>query len=105
MLTIDVRLTVEEAISLMRALAAKRWTETDAEKRDDLELLRLKLYDSVYQRQPETIKIDQWQSRKSDVQRAHDPQQVHAHQRIRSIGATQAGQTDTAVPPPRRLIA
>ena len=99
MLTIDVRLTVEEAISLMRAVAAKRWTETDAEKRDDLELLRLKLYGSVYQRQPEPINIDHWQSRKSDVQRAYDPQQVHAlHQR-------QAWQTDAAVQPLRRLIA
>jgi hypothetical protein len=96
MLTINIRLTVEEVIFLMRAVAAKRWSEAGAEKRDDLELLRLKLYDSVYQRQPETIRIDHWKSRKFDVQRAHDPQQVHApQQRIRS---TQAWQADAAVP-------
>jgi hypothetical protein len=78
MLTIDIRLTVEEASSLMRAVAASQWREADAEKRDDLELLRLKLYDSIYQHHPETIRIDHWQSRKFDVQRAHDPQKVNA---------------------------
>lgn len=102
MLTIDVRLTVGEAISLMRAVAAKQWRETDAEERDDLELLRLKLYDSVYQHQPETIRIDSWQARKFDVRRA----QVHAsHQRTSSLRSTQASQTGSELPPLHSLIA
>ena len=48
MFTIDVRFTIDEAISLMRAVAAKQLTEHDAGKRDDLELIRLKLYDRIY---------------------------------------------------------
>ena len=58
MFTVDVRLSIDEAIALMRAIAAKQWTESDAEKRDDLELIRLKLYDRIYHRQAETIRID-----------------------------------------------
>ena len=57
MFTIDVPLTADEAISLMRVIAAKQWTERDPEKRDDLELIRLKLYDTIYHGQPETIRI------------------------------------------------
>ncbi|MDX2150592.1 MAG: hypothetical protein SFV54_07650 [Bryobacteraceae bacterium] len=48
MVTIDVRLTVDEAHSLMRAIAAKEWAERDASRREELELLRTKLYDSIY---------------------------------------------------------
>jgi len=97
MLTIDVRLTVEEAIFLMRAVAAKQRTEPDAAVRDDLELLRLKLYESTYPRQSEPIRIDRWQPRMVDVQRAHDPQQAYApRQQNRSA---QAWQSDIAVPP------
>jgi hypothetical protein len=58
MFTVDVRLTIDETIALMRAVAAKQWTETDAKKRDDLELIRLKLYDRIYHRRVETIRID-----------------------------------------------
>jgi hypothetical protein len=58
MRTVDVRLSIDEAIALMRAIAAKQWTESDAEKRDDLELIRQKLYDRIYQRRAETIRID-----------------------------------------------
>src|SRR5579863_9364215 len=57
MFTIDVRFTIQEAVALMQAIAAKRWTETDPEKRDDLELLRLRLYEKVY-RSPAIISID-----------------------------------------------
>ena len=57
MFTIDVRFTIQEAVALMRAIAAKGWTETDPEKRDDLELLRLRLYEKVY-RSPAIISID-----------------------------------------------
>ena len=57
MFTIDVPLTADEAIFLMRVIAAKQWTERDPEKRDDLELIRLKLYDRIYHGQPETIRI------------------------------------------------
>ena len=97
MLTIDVRLTVEEAIFLMRAVAAKQRTQPDAAVRDDLELLRLKLYDSTYPRQSEPTRIDRRQPRKFDVQCAHDPQQAYApRQQKRSA---QAWQSDTAVPP------
>ena len=58
MLNIDVRLTVDEAIALMRAVAAKQWAERDPEKRDELELIRLKLYDKVYDGYPDPIVID-----------------------------------------------
>ena len=58
MFTIDVPLTADEAISLMRIIAAKQWTERDAEKRDDLELIRLRLYDRVYHDRREPIRID-----------------------------------------------
>jgi hypothetical protein len=58
MLTVDVRLSIDEAIALMQAIAAKQWTECDAEKRDDLELIRQKLYDRIYQRRAEAIRID-----------------------------------------------
>ena len=86
MFTIDVRFTADEAISLMRAIAAKQWTEPDAEKRDDLELIRLRLYDRLYHGQPEPIRIDmgcladkrkheRQQSRIPDGQPAHDTQQ------------------------------
>jgi hypothetical protein len=57
MFTIDVRLTRDEAISLMRAVAARQRTEPDPDKRDDLELIRLKLYDRIYHRQRETIRM------------------------------------------------
>jgi hypothetical protein len=55
--TIDVRFTIQEAVALMRAIAARQWTETDPEKRDDLELLRLRLYEKVY-RSPAIVSID-----------------------------------------------
>ena len=89
MFTIDVPLTADEAISLMRVIAAKQWTERDAEKRDDLELIRLRLYDRLYHGQPETIRIDmgcladkrkheRHHSRIPEGQPAHDTQQGHA---------------------------
>ena len=89
MFTIDVPLTADEAISLMRVIAAKQWTERDAEKRDDLELIRLRLYDRLYHGQPQTIRIDmgcftdkqkreRHQSRMYDGQPAHDPQRGRA---------------------------
>ena len=85
MFTIEVPLTADEAISLMRVLAAKQWTERNKEKRDDLELIRLRLYHC----QPEPIRIDmgcladkrkheRQQPRIPDGQPAQDPQQVHA---------------------------
>jgi hypothetical protein len=55
MMLIDVRFTVAEAITLMRTISAKQWRETDAEKWDDLELLRLRLYETVYHRQLDRI--------------------------------------------------
>ncbi|HYZ85339.1 MAG TPA: hypothetical protein VE621_13095 [Bryobacteraceae bacterium] len=61
MFTVHVQFTVDEAISLMRAIAAKQWAEADEEKREDLELVRLKLYDKVYRSQtaqPAAISID-----------------------------------------------
>lgn len=58
MFTIDVPLTADEAVSLMRMIAAKQWTEASAEKRDDLELIRLRLYDRVYHNRREPIRID-----------------------------------------------
>jgi hypothetical protein len=57
MFTIDLRFTIQEALALMRVIAAKQWTETDPEKRDDLELLRLRLYEKVY-RSPAIVSID-----------------------------------------------
>jgi hypothetical protein len=42
----------------MRAVAAKQYTELDIDKRDELELIRLKLYDRLYHRQRQTIRID-----------------------------------------------
>jgi hypothetical protein len=90
MLTVDVRLSIDEAIALMRAIAAKQWTE--AEKRDDLELIRLKLYDRIYHRRADTIRIDMGcltdQIKREpqqlwilDGQRAQDPEQDRATQR------------------------
>jgi hypothetical protein len=58
MFTIDVRLTLDEAISVLRAVAAKERTEPDPEKRDDLELIRLNFYHRIYHGRPETIRID-----------------------------------------------
>ena len=57
MFTVDVRLTTDEAISLMPN-RREAMDGTDAEKRDDLELIRLRLYDRIYHRRAETIRID-----------------------------------------------
>ena len=57
MFTIDVRLTIQEAVALMRAIAARQWTETDPEKRDDLEVLRLRLSEKIH-RSPAIVSID-----------------------------------------------
>jgi hypothetical protein len=89
MLTIDVRFTTDEAISLMRAIAAKKVREPDADKRDDLELIRLRLYDRLYHGQSEPIRIDmgcvadkrkheRQQRPIPDGQPAQDPQRGHA---------------------------
>jgi hypothetical protein len=58
MFTIDVALTVGQAISVMRAIAAKEWMEPDVSKRDDLEMIRLAIYERVYHCQPQTIGMD-----------------------------------------------
>jgi hypothetical protein len=55
--SIEVRLTVDEAIVIIRAVSAQRWREADAEKRDDLELLRLKLYDVLPRTQADVITL------------------------------------------------
>jgi hypothetical protein len=58
MSSIDVRLTVNEAIVIMRAISAQQWREPDAEKRDDLEMLRLKLYDRLPPTRGDVITLD-----------------------------------------------
>jgi hypothetical protein len=58
MFTIDIRFTVDEAITLMRVIAAKESRENDTEKRDDLELIRLRLYDQVYHRPVAAVRMD-----------------------------------------------
>jgi hypothetical protein len=89
MFTLNVSFTADEAISLMRVIAAKQWTERDVEKRDDLELIRLRLYDGLYHGQPKPTQIDMGcltQKRKRERQHsqipdgrpAHDPEQGHA---------------------------
>jgi hypothetical protein len=96
MFTVDVRLSIDEATALMRAIAKKQWTESDAEKRDDLELIRLKLYDKIYNRRAETIRIDigsltdqikrePQQLRTLDALRVKDPEQDRViHREIHS---------------------
>ena len=97
MLTVHLR--VEEAVILMRALAATQWRESDTEKQDDLELLRLRLYDSIYHSQRETIRIDHWQPRRLQVQRAPGRQQGQAAlHRDSSVRSGDVWQADAALP-------
>jgi hypothetical protein len=58
MSSLDVRLTVSEAIVIMRAISAQQWREPDADKRDDLELIRLKIYDMLPPTRAEVITLD-----------------------------------------------